>query len=556
MRRLTLLVAVLSLVACSDNGITDVEDPAEGQVAFYVDRLAVAIVEGGEETIVVQARDGSVSEADFTAGIEDPSVATITATDTDIVVTGVGIGATTVTIEDVEGETRRIPVRVYDPIVADFGELLLRFWTDFSRSTPTNYEAPDPVGLRGYWPDSNENRYYHPNVMDAGDGWFALGSIVLRTGETLDRDGVVLIARADEDASTSSPPLALPSQYELESWSDNGDFNSRAAYYRPVPPDGYRALGEVVRFRNDRPPRPDEVAVVREDLVHYGDLRGSSFWMWLEEGDCWGGLGFHPEYCGAVDDIVAFPGPPRETTYFPVGSFAFYPFVDDEDGTPHDGSRDEVVNVLRLELPTLVESEEQDVIPRLTGRHAPPAQSLPVLSRAILVPFTMITDPEYPDRQDWQLENSPFYRLEREVYYKLLYFNYNQTSVQQENRVEIVSGSVESQSEVFYEETGVSVRKESGIEIGSVTVTSVGGVSFGGETNVSRKLGYATATNIQELREDHTTTTVYTAPGRAAAMWQKYNRFTLKRHMGTGVEIVSVYEFGINEFVTDEFGGD
>ena len=42
-------------------------------------------------------------------------------------------------------------------------------------------------------------------------------------------------------------------------------------------------------------------------------------------------------------------------------------------------------------------------------------------------------------------------------------------------------------------------------------------------------------------------------PGKAVAIWQRYNRFVLKRHNGTTVEPVKAWEFGINSFITDEY---
>lgn len=526
-----ILICLVSLTffaaGCDDDNVTE-PVPETGGGDLLVDRLAVAVVPGGSETIVVQAVDQGGVGTGFTAELDDPAVAQLALTATDIVVTGTDIGRTVLTIVDSEGRERRIPVNVYDPFAVDFGEIIVKFHREFG-----------PARGFGSLPLMGDRRFYfhHPLFDPADDRWYALGSHLLGLDEDPQTELVMLVARVDADADPVHPPLVIPESYLYDMYLSVYDGDSRTSFFWPVPPDGYRALG-VVATTHPALPEEDGVACVRRDLTHQGELVGDDLAAatnHYSDGE------IHQFY-----QTLPLAEPPHEAAYLPARTFSY---LDSEHDEHHP-----CIQVLKLPLPSIAESEDQVIIPRLTGYQAPPDQSLPTELRAILTPFYFITDPAYPDHVDWQLDNSPFYRLECDVYYKLKYFNYNQTSAEQENRIEIVSGTSREECEQYWEETGVSITRESGVMIGSETYG--GTVSSRTATNVSRSLGFATMTNIQEFYEEHTTTTVFTPPGKAAAMWQKFNRFTLKRHVGTETEIVSIYEMGVNEFITDDYPDD
>ena len=169
----------------------------------------------------------------------------------------------------------------------------------------------------------------------------------------------------------------------------------------------------------------------------------------------------------------------------------------------------------------------------------------PILSREMLVPCTIVRDPLYAGNFFWRISNSPFYRLERQVYYKLLYHNHNQTSETQTNSVLIRSGVTTEESNSYWEETSISVTAEAGISIKAFEAKV--------STTVSRAFGYETTTSVAELNEKEISSSINTPAGKAAALWQRYNRFVLKRHNGTRLEPVSAWEFGIDSYVTDEY---
>jgi hypothetical protein len=181
----------------------------------------------------------------------------------------------------------------------------------------------------------------------------------------------------------------------------------------------------------------------------------------------------------------------------------------------------------------------------LNGYDTPPDETAPLMAKAMLVPCSIINDLTYSSDPGWQVANSPFYRLERQVYYKRLYHNHNQTSETQTNSVTIRSGITTTESERVWSETSISLTVEAGVSF----------KAFSGKISatVSRTFGYETQTSVAELQEREVSTSINTPPGKAASLWQQYNRYVLYRHNGTDLEPVSEWEFGIDSYVTDEY---
>ncbi|MFO7653186.1 MAG: Vps62-related protein [Candidatus Krumholzibacteriia bacterium] len=495
-RVLLLLAAALVLAALAGCGGDDPTAPPLEGGDLLLSRTSVAVVPGGSETVaIVVSGLGGAREA-CTAVSSDPGVATVVAADSTLTVTGVAVGACTVTVTSQGGLTRSLPVQVYDPTVIDTGELLITFTDEFSHITT--------------WAAGPGCSIWRPV---APEGFHALGShLDTYTANPNGQRGVMVVK-----AKPGTNAIAFTDTFELML-----NYSSRE-FWRPVPPAGYVALGMVVTHWTS----PDSVACIRADLTVPAAASPTPLYTFNAYSTDFSWWGVEQPNSG-----------PHGGAYLAPGTFFYEPGLSPP-------TLDPVLHILNVELPLLAEAPPQEFAPTLAGYASPPQQTAPRFARAMLAPCTIVRDAQYADDMPWRIANSPFYRLERQVYYKLLYHNYNQTSEVQTNSVTLRSGASVTQSEAFHVNTGVSIAFETGVDIKmfSAKVT----------TTVSLEMGYETQTSVSQLEEKEVQTSINTAPGKAAAMWQEFNRYVLYRHDGTTLEPVSAWEFGIDSYVTDEY---
>jgi len=518
LKRVFTVISIMSLLffiqGCSDSPTDSNEGGGGGggggvdQSSVFVSLLSVAVVPGGSESIEVTATDVNGEPDTFTATCDDGAVATVTQNGSEITVTGIDFGETIITITGSGGVTKEVPVQVYDHTVLDTGELLITFVDEFSYI------------WNGGW--TNETALYYPVLPE---GYRALGSLEVIGYANPDGNFAMMVVKAKE----GSDALAEPVDYQFI-WQ--GLSGGVPTAWKPIPPDGYRAMGSV--FTSGwSPPTPSKYVCVREDLTTRGSA-GS--WIWSDAGS---GQQWWDISCWKINPPLCEP---HDFAYLHTGTFVAW------NDLLNPPELEEDMNVLNVELPMLSEAPYQPYIPQLDSYDTPPEETVPVMSKVTLVPCTIISDSLYAQNLPWRIANSPFYRLERQVFYKRLYHNYNQTSELQTNQVTITSGITTEQSEEVWEETGIEMSVEAGMSIsaftGSVTVS------------VSKSMGYSSTHSIAELQETEISSSINTPPGKAATLWQKYNRFVLYRHDGTDLEPVYAWEFGIDSYLTDEYPGE
>jgi hypothetical protein len=504
------MVLVIVAVGCHK---TPLEETFEPQL--LLSKLRVAAVPGGSENITVTATDDCNKPQSFSVVCDDEAVASVAKTDSTITITGLSTGTANVRVFCSADTTlgRTIPVEVYDPNTVVAGELLIAFADTFEYRWST--------GKPGYWCDAS---FYHPVLADdfkalgsLGDYWY------------FDPNGTKCIAVVK--AMPGSDALRPPVDFELVWDSRGAGTEDDGSLWTPIPPTGYKAVGTVAQ-RGFSKPGLDDVVCVREDLTVPGKLGGHFF-------ICASNTGRGVAY--SIDPPEAGP---HDSCYLKTGAFTGTRTSPDSTGHP-------VLYVLRVKLPKLAEAPDQSFAPKLTGYDQPPEQTDPVMSKELSVPYSILKDDsQHPEV--WRFTNSPSYRVERQVFYKLLYHNYNQTSELQTNTWEIKTGVEHSASQTFSVQTGVSLSVEAGVSAnflfgsGHVTTTATW----------SMDLGYEQQTGISEFKEKTVTTSINVAPGKAAALWQRFNRFVVKRHNGSVLEPVATYEFGVDSYVTDEFPHD
>lgn len=501
-------------ISCSDKSIDSNNPPPDNTVEaeLLVDKLTVSVVPEGVEVVTVTATDGNGLVEACTVESSNESVVTITQNDNVFMITGHDYGSAVVTVTSASGLTRELPVQIYNPVILDCGELIITYTNAYLWRWHDQGSGADNDG--GYW---------HPVPPE---GYYALGSLGLSDYSNPNGKRPMIVVKA-RDPNSTLPPIVHPTDYAWVYNDAGSGADHDGSFWMPVAPPGYKAMGIVAQYGWSKPALTD-VVCVREDLTVMGKV---SSYIWHDEGS-WA----NNDFCSWSISIPTSGA--HESAYLAPGTFIGWSSYSPP--TAHDA-----MNVLKVDLPLLVEAPQQMITPQLTSYEEPGPETAPMMGKAMLVPFSIINDSYYASNPNLQVANSPFYRLERYIYYKLIYFYHNKTSETQENSVLVRSGVQTTESETFWTETGVSITAEGGVNIGVFS----GSVS----TTVSTTFGYETMTSISVLQEKEVTSTVYTAPGKAAALWQQFNRFVLKRHNGNKLEIVSSWEFGFDSYLADEY---
>ena len=509
----TLLIPIFILIiityGCKKSPVEPKFDPE-----LLVSKLNIALVISGSESVDVSALDNQRNIDDFTVSTMDAGIASVTTSGNTFTITGVDYGITEIIVTSASGKKVELTVIIYNPQVLETEELLITF----SQAFESRWNSS------GYFPP--EGSFYHPLTSN---GFKPLGSLGFEGIYDPNNTHGVMVLKAKDGSNA----LAQPVDYTLL-WTDVGTIGANGTFWIPVPPAGYKAMGIVAQAGHTKPDL-DDVVCVREDLTIPGES-GILIWYFskmLSDMD-----GFSS---WLIEQPVAGP---HEDAYLSTGTFV----ATGESYVLGPGSPpavNTVMNVLNVNLPMLAETPYQDYAPTLNGYDPPPEETVPILAREMLVPCTILNDPLYDNNQMWRITNSPFYRLERHVFYKLIYHNHNQTSVMQHNSYTQTIGVTTTESDEFWTETSISITAEAGI--------SIFGIGGKISTTVSRSFGYSTMTSVAELQQDEYESGVDVLPGKAVAIWQRYNRFVLKRHNGTALEPVKAWEFGINSFITDEY---
>ena len=489
----------------------------------YLNKIAVAMVPGGSETIVARAIGQTGAVEEWTATSADPAVATVTDLDSILVVTGQGLGTTTVTITGASGAEQKVPARVYDPMVLETGELILKYATQFTCRW-------NDAGSGGTYNGS----FYHP-VTDSG--FKALGSLARPDWGCPNVNGRdwMIVVKAREGSTALAPPTGYVREYD-----DAGSGASLdGSFWTPQCPAGYVALGTVAQ-RGWSAPSLADVTCVREDLTRPGEAAAN--FTWIDEDT--GARDWLGTWRITISDMSFHDNTWLETGTF-VGQGSEASCTGGQCWQPPYSHP--VMNVLAVNLPLLVETPVETWVPRLTGYEQPDLTSSPLMAKTFLVPFTALlggVDFSAGDIQ-WLLQHSPFVRAERQVYSKLMFHTINNTSLVQENSLELVSGVSTTNSETFSHKVGISITVESGVEF----------LGAGGKVSatMSYEFGYETMHSVTALQEQHINVTIYTPPGKAAACWQQRNVYVVKRHNGTRLDVLAEMEFGIDSYVVDEF---
>lgn len=506
----TVLVAALVTPGCGKDPVEPPPPPSKASIVLT--QQAVAVVPGGTEKIVVASTNKSGQADQSTVSTSDGDIAGVSINADTITVTGVAVGSATVTVRNSDGHRHNLPVTVYDPTVLDVGGMEIKFvdqfvWRWHDAGSGGTYNG-------GFW---------HPV---ATDGFHALGSLGLPNWAVpTDLVAVIVVKEVDQSGA-----VVHPVDYALVYTDAGSGASYNGSFWLPVPPSpDYVAMGLVAQTGWGKPALTD-VVCVRKDLTVKGKA-GPFIWNDHDTGASMylGTWAISIPDAGLHDLAHVAPG-----TF--VGWNSWTPPADHP-----------AMNVLKIPLPMIVDGENEDYEPKLADYDTPPSHSPSTLNKAMLVPFTAVNDPVRFGQIHWQVTNSPFYRLNRDVYYRVLYHDHNQQSVAINQPVNATAGVEPSFGQAFHTATGVSITDSDGMRLlGTYQLVS---------SNTSLEFGFDSRTSITELQYEEINKTLVIPPDKAAAMWQKASRFVLKRHNGTTLETVGVpLEVGIdNEYIRSEY---
>ena len=228
--------------------------------------------------------------------------------------------------------------------------------------------------------------------------FFSLGDVATDNYRNINQRKIVAVV---SDANKlDGTALRLPDDYELVWTGADSGAHTAVSIWRPIPPDGYVAMGQVCGVDYDKPSR-SAVRCLRADLVASARV-GSS--IWNDKGS------------GAARDfsawsIMAAGAAPGEINLAP-GTF----IASADYARPTSPS-------YSLRLALTAQMSEPQPPPALTGYESPAAQESMPTSQVCLLPWFSVRDPQLSAVE--QLQSSPFYRLERTDTHLFIGFAHN-----------------------------------------------------------------------------------------------------------------------------------
>ncbi len=272
--------------------------------------------------------------------------------------------------------------------------------------------------------------YYKPIVPQ---GFHALG--YYGQGNYNEHNGVVVVVKELERGA-----LARPTGYQLI-WTDKGSgADMDGAFWRPIAPNNYVALGLVVTGNYNKP-SVNEVMCVRQDLVQLGQPGDQ---VWIDKG-----TGADVDFGSWEIDSPPISGH-EEYSYIAAGTFFGVASHNRPNANP-------LLYCLKLKLPF----EKRQVNPKqptLESTQEPPRKTEAQLANSVWIPFLSVNDDQR--NLEWKINNSPFYRLDREEYYSMKFHHFNNTEVTDSIKDSLTVGISKTKSEKFSQQTGISITTE------------------------------------------------------------------------------------------------
>lgn len=396
-----------------------------------------------------------------------------------------------------------------------FGELVLTFttnfelkWNDRKSGARQDVSFYHPIPPEGFYPLASigiPSAYENPNGLEAS-----------------------ICVKESPPGEWDKPPLSPPICYDFI-WNDaHSGATLFGSCWRPIPPPGYVALGDVFQAGYEEP-STDIIRCVAIELTTEAMFSEA---IWLDRG-----AGRKVPNFGAWEIIASTP-----ILDAPDGVFAVNSFVGIANRDAYKEPTSSAVGYnLRLPLPTIV--LEEPARPFLTSRVRPPGETNPTVDRIVTVPFTSVRD----DDKDlaWKVDNSPFYNVERVVDYRLIIFIDNTSNTDQTASTAITTGISREQSETFSHSTGITISSGAGIEAGVFSANA--------SVSMTYSFGYSSTSASTQFREETDTVELTASARTAAAVWTQSTNFRSKRGDGEQVGQALAFDPTDTSYAFDHF---
>ena len=292
--------------------------------------------------------------------------------------------------EDDAAPSRPMESIKVENLLINFTTEFLRIWDNKgSRSKPGGFWRPSPA------PDSLP-------------GFFPLGDLAVSGHDNINNRRVVAVVCEGEPPSAGAnqgKALSKPDDFE-QVWKDTGSgAKTDCSIWRPVPPEGYVALGLVCADGLDKP-SVNSVRCVRADLVVAASI---DTMIWSDKGSrakqdfsVWSVL----PPVAAAGEIHFAPG-----TFVGVNSYT-------------KPATHAAAHALRMRIS--LKAEPSPVPPSLTGYEPPTSSQSATVTQTARLPWFAIKDPNLSAFE--QFRTSPYYLLHRKEKYVLIGHGHNTSS--------------------------------------------------------------------------------------------------------------------------------
>ncbi len=304
-----------------------------------------------------------------------------------------------------------------------FNDLLINFTSEFLPLwSDKGSGAHKDVGL---WRPSTTSDELSP--------FFSLGDVAVGHHDNINRSKIVPVV--SDVNKVNGTALRAPLDYQLV-WHDKGTGAlGNLSIWRPLPPQGYVAMGLVCGVAYDKP-STSAMRCVREDLVQtaqVGDL------IWDDKGS------------GATQNLNTWSITPPDA---PAGEIYLAPgtFIGSESATKPS------LLAYSLRLALTAQSSEAPPLPVLSGYENPMLEETTPIIKVCELPWFCVKDPELTAIE--QLQTSPTYRLERTDRHVFVGFEHNTEATSRPSTWKATKGEIGENTRVLATGTGVELSKQ------------------------------------------------------------------------------------------------